>query len=122
MRLVSRASPRKFRLRRGFVVNVDFRDGVSTQVIRDRHGGNPVRIEIVTKYVYYPKGGVKSVGLTIVVDADQSRLGEDRSNLDPTSVIAAQILKGLQPDLDAARNATHELTASRAAQRARLSR
>ena len=113
MHLVSRTSPRKFRLRRGVVVNVDFRDGVSTQVVRERHGRNPVRIEIVTKYVYYPKGGVKSVGLTIVVDADQSRLGEDRSNLDPTSVVAAQILKSLQPDLDRAAAAVRAARLSR---------
>ena len=103
-------------------MNVDFRDGVSTQVIRDANGGSPCRIQVRTGYTYYRKGGVKSVGFTFVVDADQSGLVDDQSGIvdadegdrDPVSDIASQILKSLKPDLDAAAAAVKAASRRRA--------
>jgi hypothetical protein len=102
--------------------NVDF-GGDGTKVIYDRHGRNPVRLDIWAEYSYHPSGNVSQIRLQHRVADDQTGLDDDdRSKPDPTADVIRQVVSRLKPDFDALAKAARELGTARAAQRARLSR
>ena len=107
-------------------MNVEIIDGVTTKVIFDRQGGNPLRLEIVQGTGYNPAGDLTDQYLWFYVSADQSDLpidpavGDDQSvDLDPDPLdslntrVAKSIAATLLPDLTAVRKATRELAETR---------
>ncbi len=95
---VSRTSPRKMLSDKGIVVSatVDLH-GDGSRVIRDRRGEHQVRIVVWPEYRYHPSGNVAQITFNFRVLDDQTGLDDDdRRDRDPASVIAGQVLRGLQ--------------------------
>ena len=97
-------------------MNVEISDGVTTKVIHDRHGGSPVRVEIVQKTGYDPDGHLTDLWVWFYVSDDQSGLGGNAippTLADPPESFNARVAKSiaaaLLPEITACRRAELEL-------------